>query len=106
MQRNLVRNLLFIGIALLLLGASLTAMRVVMVQADANQRLTLNNQTVPLLSHARFLQAADANQELDLSIGLQLRDSANLDSLLSALYDPQSPRYHHYLTPDQFTQLF
>lgn len=106
MQRNLVRDLLFIGIASLLLGASMTVVRVVMVHADANQRLTLSNQTVPLLAHAHLLQAADANQELQLSIGLQLRNSTDLDSLLNALYDPQSPNYHHYLTPDQFTQLF
>jgi subtilase family serine protease len=106
MQRNLVRNLLFIGIALLLLGTSLTVVRIVMVHADANQRFTLSNQTVPLLSHAQLLQAADANQQLNLSIGLQLRDAAALGALLSALNDPQSPQYHHYLTPDQFTQLF
>ena len=106
MQRNLVRNLLFIGIALLLLGTSLTVVRIVMVHADANQRFTLTNQAVPLLSHAQVLQPADASQQLNLSIGLQLRDSAALDGLLSALNDPQSPRYHHYLTPDQFTQLF
>jgi kumamolisin len=106
MQRNLVRNLLFIGIALLLLGTSLTVVRIVMVHADANQRFTLSNQTVPLLSHAQVLQAADTNQQLNLSISLQLRDSVALDALLSALYDPQSPRYHQYLTPDQFTQLF
>src|SRR5437763_7278773 len=106
MQRNLVRNLLFIGIALLLGGTSLTVVRIVMVHADANQRFTLTNQAVPLLSHAQVLQPADASQQLNLSIGLQLRDSAALDGLLSALNDPQSPRYHHYLTPDQFTQLF
>ena len=106
MQRNLVRNLLFIGIALLLLGTSLTVVRIVMVHADANQRFTLSNQAVPLISHAQVLRAADATQQLNLSISLQLRDSAALDSLLDALYDPQSSHYHKYLTPDQFTQLF
>src|SRR5947209_2136038 len=106
MQRNLVRNLLFIGIALLLLGTSLTVVRIVMVHADANQRFTLSNQALPLLSRAQVLQAADANQQLNLSISLQLRDSVALDGLLSALNDPQSSRYHQYLTPDQFTQLF
>src|SRR5947209_855299 len=106
MHRNLVRNLLFISVTLFLLGTSLTVVRIVMVHADANQRFTLHDQAVPLLAHAQFLQAAGANQQLDLSIGLQLRDSAALDRLLAALYDPQSSHYHKYLTPDQFTQLF
>ncbi len=43
---------------------------------------------------------------VDLAIGLPLRDSAGLDTLLRQLYDPAGPGYHKYLTVDQFTQAF
>ena len=105
MQRKLVRNVFFVVISLLLIAASFLAIRVV-VRADQNQRVTLSGQAVPLIQQAQLMQAVDPNQQLNLSIGLQLRNPADLDSLLSAIYDPQSPQYHQYLTPDQFNQLF
>ncbi len=105
MQRKIVRNVLFSLVALLLIGTSLIAVRMA-VHADLNQRVTLYGQAVPLVQQARLLQAADANQQLNLSIGLQLRNQPDLDNLLSAIYDPQSPQYHQYVTPEQFNQLF
>ncbi len=105
MQRNLVRNLLFVAIALLTLGVSIFAMRLT-VHADLNQRVTLSGHAVPLIQQAQLLHATDANQALNLSIGLQLRNQADLDSLLSAIYDPRSAQYHQYLTPDQFDSMF
>ena len=105
MQRKIVRNVLFSMVALLLIGTSLIAARMV-VRADLHQRVTLYGQAVPLVQQARLLQAANANQRLNLSIGLQLRNQAELDSLLSALYDPQSSHYQQYVTPEQYNQLF
>jgi kumamolisin len=105
MQRNFVRNVFFVVFSLLLTSGSLLAMRIV-VRADQNQRSLLSGHLVPLIQQAHLLQAKDTTQQLDLSIGLQLRNSADLDNLLSAIYDPQSPQYHQYLTPDQFNQLF
>src|SRR5450432_2915772 len=43
---------------------------------------------------------------LNLAIGLPLRNQAALSSLLQQIYDPASPNYHHYLTPEQFTERF
>ncbi len=106
MQRTLLRNLLFLAFAILLLGASMVAMRSILAHAALNQRVSLTTQAVPLLQHAQLLHAADSAQALDLSIGLQLRDQAALDTYLQALYDPRSPYYHQYLTPEQFNQLF
>jgi subtilase family serine protease len=99
------RNIVFVVIALLLIGASLVSVRM-LVHADANQRLALNSDVMPLLQRAHLLQAADPQQQLRLSIGLQLRNSAELDSLLKAIYDPRSAQYHHYLTPALFNLLF
>ena len=47
-----------------------------------------------------------ATNQLNLAIGLPLRNQAALSSLLRQIYDPASPDYHHYLTPEQFTAQF
>jgi Pro-kumamolisin, activation domain/Dockerin type I domain len=48
----------------------------------------------------------DSNINLHLAIGLPLRNKEGLTLLLKQLYDPTSPNYHHYLSPDQFTEQF
>lgn len=106
MRRNLVRSLLFLPGIFLLVGASLFALRGAFVHAELQQRVLLRAQTVPLVQQAQLVQAADVSQQLNLSIGLQIRNPNDLDALLTALYDPQSPQYRQYLTSDQFTQLF
>ncbi len=105
MKRNTVQTLLVVVAALVVVGTSLTAMRVGMAHADTG-RVTLNTQTVPLTQHAQVLKNTDSSQPLRLAIGLNFRDGTDINGFLSALYDPQSPQYHQYLTPDQFTQLF
>jgi subtilase family serine protease len=43
---------------------------------------------------------------LNLAIGVTLRDSKGLEDFLAQLYDPTSPRYRQYLTPEQFASEF
>jgi subtilase family serine protease len=43
---------------------------------------------------------------LNLAIGLPLRNREALTNLLEDLYNPASPNYRHYLTPEQFTERF
>ncbi len=43
---------------------------------------------------------------LNLAIGLSLRNREALTNLLHQIYDPASPKYRRYLTPDQFTERF
>jgi subtilase family serine protease len=105
MRRTLVRNSIFLAIAAALIAGSLVARHFV-VRADPNARVTLSGQGVPLLSRAHFVRAADTARALHLSIGLRPGDPAGLDRLLSALYTPGSPRYHQYLVPAEFNQLF
>ncbi len=105
MRRNFVRNVSFVVASLLLIAVSLLAMRVV-VRADQNSRTLLSGHAVPLIQQAHLVQNTNPTQQLNLSIGMQLRNSSDLDSLLSAIYDPNSSQYHQYLTPDQFNQLF
>src|ERR1035438_7286741 len=47
-----------------------------------------------------------ASQQLRLAIGLLLRNGTALSNLLQQLYDPASPRYRQYLTPEQSTEQF
>ena len=47
-----------------------------------------------------------STNRLDLAIGLPLRNQQALHQLLDEIYDPSSPHYHHYLTPEQFTEKF
>ncbi len=48
----------------------------------------------------------DASKRLNLAVGLPLRNRGALTNLLRDLYDPASPRYHHYLTAGQFADQF
>src|ERR1700734_3882492 len=47
-----------------------------------------------------------ATNELQLAIGLPLRDSAGLDQFLAQIYDPASPHFHQYLTPEEAAARF
>ena len=47
-----------------------------------------------------------ATKRLNLAIGLPLRNTNALNKLLQDLYDPASPQFRHYLTPEQFTEQF
>jgi hypothetical protein len=44
--------------------------------------------------------------QLQLALGLPVRNGQELSGLLARLYDPSDPAYHHFLTPEQFTQRF
>ncbi|MGA2662898.1 MAG: protease pro-enzyme activation domain-containing protein, partial [Verrucomicrobiota bacterium] len=52
------------------------------------------------------LNRLPASQRLALAIGLPLRNQAELTAFLRDLYDPASPNYRSYLTPQQFTERF
>jgi uncharacterized repeat protein (TIGR01451 family) len=46
------------------------------------------------------------DSSLHLAISLPLRNEQGLDDLLHQIYDPSSPNYRHFLTPDQFSAQF
>ncbi len=47
-----------------------------------------------------------ATNELHLAIGVPLRDAAGLGKFLGEAYDPASPNYRHFLTPEEFAGRF
>jgi kumamolisin len=97
--------MIFLAVVALLLAGSLVTVNMV-ARAQQDARFTLTGQSVPLIQQARLLRAADASQQLNLSIGLRLNNATGLQKLLQAIYTPGSSQYHHYLTPAEFRQLF
>jgi subtilase family serine protease len=47
-----------------------------------------------------------ASDRFDVVIGLPLRNRKALADQLHQIYDPASPGFRHYLTPEQFTEMF
>ncbi len=48
----------------------------------------------------------DAVSQMSFEVALPLRNVDQLQDLLTALHDPASPQYHHWLTPAQFGARF
>ncbi len=48
----------------------------------------------------------EATNVMRLAIGVPLRDQAGLDQFLADAYDPTSPHFRKFLTPDEFTARF
>lgn len=46
------------------------------------------------------------DRALTLQVALPLRDEADLDATLKAMYDPSSTTYHQFLTPDTFAAAY
>ncbi len=105
MKRTFVRQLAITSVVIVLVSVSILSVAL-MAKANQNAPYVLTSQTVPLVSRARLLGAASAQQQLNLSIGLQLRNQQELHMLLSDMYDPHSPMYHRFLTPQQFVDEF
>ncbi len=105
MQRIFVRKLLVSLVVVAFIGLSILSISLV-VQARQDPRVVLSGQTVPLLKQAHLVGTASAQQTLNLSVGLQLRNRQELENLLSNMYNPRSSEYHRYLTPQQFAAEF
>ena len=48
----------------------------------------------------------DTTSQLELAIGLPLRNQAELRSMIQEIYNPTSPQYRHFLSVQQFTAEF
>jgi subtilase family serine protease len=105
MQSSFIRKFTLAIVVLMVIGVGFLGISLA-ARAQQDQRALISNQTVPLLQHAHLLGAASGQQQLDLSIGLRIRNQEELTSLLSSLYNPRSSLYHHFLTPQQFAAEF
>ncbi len=75
-------------------------------QAPQDGRKLLHGHVPAAVAHLQPVGRLPASTNLQLAIGLPLRDPEGLTNFLRQLYDPASTNYHHYLTSEQFTERF
>ena len=70
-------------------------------------RRPLHSSHIPAeVQQSRIVGHLDRSTRMNLSIGLPLRNQEELNALLTAISDPSSPDYKHYLTPQEFADRF
>jgi uncharacterized repeat protein (TIGR01451 family) len=88
------------------LGLALSGIVTFSTQAAGGSLKTLPGHVPAAVSKLQALGSLPATTNLNLAIGLPLRNREALTNLLQQIYDPASPNYHHYLTPEEFTAQF
>lgn len=76
------------------------------VSASAQHRQELRGHIPEAVSRLKPVGRLADSTPIDLVIGLPLRNAESLTTLLHDIYDPASPRYQQYLTPEQYTEMF
>lgn len=66
----------------------------------------LTGNTPAVLSSAQYVQHSNPTQEIEVVLGLEIRDEATLDALIASQNDPKSPNFRKYITPSEFKQKF
>jgi subtilase family serine protease len=89
-----------------ILLAVVGAMLATPTSSYAQTLLTHNMRDVVRNGKAQAIGRLPANQVMTLDVVLPLRNQATLDRVVSDIYDPSSPSYHHYLTVPEFTAQF
>ena len=69
-------------------------------------RQKLSGYRRPDLAGAPFVGPLERSAVLRLAIGLPLRDSSALDTLVREVSDPASPNYRQFLSPEEMVQRF
>jgi uncharacterized repeat protein (TIGR01451 family) len=92
--------LLTLGVSLILSSAAIFS------RAAGTGTTQLSGHVPAVVSRLQAKGSLSTTAEINLAIGLPLRNTESLTNLLRQLYDPTSPNYHQYLTPEQFTSRF
>src|SRR6185295_9763332 len=74
--------------------------------ARASDRQVLHGHVPDAIARLAPVERLPASQRIHLAIGLPLRDRSDLTNLLQQIYNPASPSFRQYLTPEQFTARF
>ena len=93
------------GWVILVLSLSL-AVTLTSRAAVGGERKSLSGHLPPGVSNLVAFGDFPATNQLRLAIGLPLRDPQGVETFLAQVYDPASPLYRQYLTPDEFTSRF
>jgi subtilase family serine protease len=76
---------------------------------DNTRLVKLKGNTRPELAHGKDLGEADPTtpfSRMQLLLQRSPEQQAALDAFMAEQQDPQSPNFHHWLSPDQFGQLY
>jgi hypothetical protein len=73
---------------------------------SAAGRQFLQGHVPEAVANSKMVGPLPAATQINLAIGLPLRNQTELDSLLNQLVDPTSPEFRHYLNPAQFAERF
>src|SRR5262245_30811158 len=76
------------------------------VPLGAADRVQLTGHVPAGLAQLQQIEQVSPSQQMTLAIGLPLRNRPALTNLLREIYNPASPQYRHFLTPQQFTEMF
>jgi hypothetical protein len=74
--------------------------------AQVQGRRVLRGHVPPAVVRSARMGRLSSSKRLHLAIGLPLHNGEVLTNLLQDVYNPASPGYRQFLTPDQFTELF
>jgi len=91
---------------LLLAVVAMVSIASVVCQAQPQPLLTRHVRDVAVNGVAQSVGRLPATQSMRFDIVLPLRHEAELDNFLQELYDPSSPSYRHFITPQEFTERF
>lgn len=72
----------------------------------ASSAVHLSGNVASWVSQAHLLNRAASGNRVGVTVYLRLRHEAQLRSFLREAYQPGSPEYHHFLTPQQFHARF
>ncbi len=87
-------------------GLTIWLLLLLMMPAAAAPRQLMRGHVPAVVAGLKPMGDLPGTNRLSLAIGLPLRNREALTNLLGQIYDPASPNYHRYLTPEQFTAQF
>jgi len=90
----------------LLAVVALVSGAAIVSQAQPQSLLTRHVREVTLNGQAPSIGRLPATQTMHIDIVLSLRDRTGLEGFLQAVYNPSSPFYRHFLTPQEFIERF
>jgi subtilase family serine protease len=70
--------------------------------ASTQPLVAVPHNTNPALAHSTRVSNLPADDQLNVTVALNLHNAAQLNNFLTQVSDPHSAQYRHYLTPQQF----
>ena len=98
MKKNTIRNII-VRLVLIIICFFITG-----IFAQAAQIIKIS--PIPKAALLSPIGPMDPDAQMRLAIGLPGRNQAERDQLIQSIYDPNSPNYRHYLTPQDYAERF